>query len=244
MPARTAPNNDVLYGWATGEDYWGGPMNDNLQLFDTVLHPFIRSMAWSSPPPDALEGDRYVVAANASGIWAGKDGRMAVLIEGVWRFYEPKQGWRAYLESTAQFVWFNGSQWVGEGDGVPADDPSPPAQAREYHVSVSIPYQPTDGEMLLMLPIIKPMVLPKDGAGSQFSALGGSPGYGEFPIHRNGVAIGKMTLNTGQSEATFAVANSVTFGAADRLTVFAPAQSIPGFKEFGFVIKFLLMTEV
>ena len=54
MPAKTAPNNGILYGWATGEDYWGGPMNDNLQLIDTMLHPVIRSMSWSAPPPDAV----------------------------------------------------------------------------------------------------------------------------------------------------------------------------------------------
>lgn len=238
MPAKVAPNNDILYGWATGEDYWGGPMNDNLTFIDTLLHPYIRSMSWSEPPPDAVEGDRYVVAQNPTGAWSGQQAKLAALIEGSWKFYEPKKGWRARLESTGTWTWYNGVDWVDEGSGQSSQNPTPGNNPREYHLSATIPYQPKDRELIVMLPIIKAMVLPKNGAGSQFSMENASVGFAEFDIRRNNITIGKMSIDAGQYEAVFTIPNSVTFAAGDRISIYAPATSIPNFQDFGFVLKF------
>lgn len=241
MPAKTAPNNGILYGWATGEDYWGGPMNDNLRLIDTYLHPVIRSMSWSSPPPDTEAGDIFVVAASPSGPWSGQQGMLATMMEGTWGFYEPKLGFRARLLSTGKFVWFNGVDWVEEDTGDSATSPTPPDNAREYHVSVSIPYQPEDNELLVMMPVLKSMVLPKGAAGSAFSMLAASVGRAVFKICRNDIQVGTFTVDTGQYNATFNVTGDVTFAAGDRLTIYGPPQAILGFKDFGFVLRFNML---
>lgn len=238
MPAKVAPNNDILYGWATGEDYWGGPMNDNLAFIDTLMHPYIKSMSWSSPPPDAVDGDRFVVATNPTGTWAGQQGNLAVMIEAAWKFYEPKKGWRARLESTGTWTWFNGVDWVDEGTGQSSENPTPGDNPREYHVSATIPYQPKDAELILLLPVIKAMVLPKAASGSAFTMESASPGYAVFDVQRNGISIGKIIVEQGQYEASFAITNSVTFAAGDRIAVYAPAASIANFQNFGFVLKF------
>ncbi|MGG9131274.1 DUF2793 domain-containing protein [Enterobacter hormaechei] len=241
MPAKTAPNNGILYGWATGEDYWGGPMNDNLQLIDTMLHPVIRSMSWSAPPPDAENGDRFVVATNPTGAWSGQQGKLAVMMENTWGFYEPRFGIRARLVSTGKFVWFNGVDWVEEDTGDSATSPTPPENAREYHVSVSIPYQPEDNELLVMMPVIKAMILPKGASGSQFSMLAASVGQAVFKICRNDIQVGSITVNQGQYDGVFNVTGDITFSAGDRLTIYAPPQSILGFKNFGFVLRFNML---
>lgn len=241
MPAKTAPNNGILYGWATGEDYWGGPMNANLQYFDTVLHPVIRSTSWASPPPDSADGDIFVVAPNPVGVWAGQQAKLAVMLEAAWQFYTPKLGFRARLASTGQFVWWNGVDWVDEVTGDSSTTPTPPENAREYHVSVTIPYQPEDNELLVMLPVIRAMILPKGAAGSLFSMVAASVGTAVFKICRNDIQVGTFTVATGQYSATFNVTGDVTYSAGDRLTIYGPPQAILGFKDFGFILRFSML---
>ena len=78
MSAKTAPGNlGLSYGWIRGEDFWGGPMNENLLKLDAVVNLIIKSMGFTAPPDGAVDGDCYIVGANATGAWAGKGGYLA-----------------------------------------------------------------------------------------------------------------------------------------------------------------------
>lgn len=241
MPMKRAPHNSLGYGWAAGEDYWGGTMNDNILFLDTVLNLKIKSLVWASPPGDAVHGDSYIVAEGAADAWAGHPAELATLVDGTWVFYKPVKGWRAFLLATERFIYFDGVQWVDERSGDTATGGKPAPKAREYHISVSVPYQPTAREALLIQPMLRPCVLDQDAKGSQLSMLAACPFYVELAIYRNNFEIGKMIIHQGEYNATFSVSAPITFGVGDRMVVYAPVIEAEGFKNFGFVLKLLVL---
>ncbi|MFD2031693.1 DUF2793 domain-containing protein [Ancylobacter dichloromethanicus] len=58
-----------------------------------------------APPAASVPGDRHIVAAGATGAWAGHEGEIA-LHDGGWRFLEPRAGWRAYVGAEARSLLF------------------------------------------------------------------------------------------------------------------------------------------
>jgi hypothetical protein len=66
-------------------------------------------------PPAAGEGDRYIVAASASGGWTGEDGRIASFQNGAWSFLEPAEGWLAWCAAETLLLCFSGGAWRETG---------------------------------------------------------------------------------------------------------------------------------
>lgn len=242
MAMKVAPNQGLNYGWVRGEDFWGGPVNDDLVLLDTLLHGVIFSMTFSSPPADVEEGDRYIVADNPSGEWAQHGGDLAVRVEGAWIFFRPRLGWRFRLLSTNQFVWYNEDHWEDEttGEDPVNPGPDPTVKPTAYDVSVTVTDAMYENEALVHLPIIDPMVLPANMVDSVLDMLEASPAYIQLRVQRNGTNVGTITVQPGAYSATFATTagNAVSFAKGDRFTLRGPATAVDTFKNFGLVIRF------
>lgn len=71
--------------------------NEAIAALDTLVHLTVESMTETAPPGGALEGDRHIVGAAATGAWAGHDGDIAQLDAGGWRFIAPAVGMRAWV---------------------------------------------------------------------------------------------------------------------------------------------------
>lgn len=246
MPKKIAPSQGLPYGWIRGEDYWGGPMSESQIFLDSMTWPVIRSLTYSAPPSDAVDGSKYVVAANPTGLWAGHEGALAVLVEGTWVFYPPKLGWRAYAESYNRFIWYNGTTWVAEdsGDDPVNPDPDPTVKPKWYDLAVTVSDSLLADEPFVHVPILDPAYLPANLAGSQLDMANGASGYyAQFRIQRNGSNVGVMTIEQGAYGATFSTAggNPVSFAKGDRLTVRGPQTAVNGLKNFGFVIRLGLL---
>ena len=84
-----------------------------LRLLDAVVHLSVRSRTRTDAPEIPAGGDRYLVAAPASGNWTGKEGTIACFIDGGWLFVTPAIGWQAYVEDEAQLLVFDGALWKG-----------------------------------------------------------------------------------------------------------------------------------
>ncbi|SET83724.1 DUF2793 domain-containing protein [Oceanicella actignis] len=83
-------------------------VNEALTRLDSLFMLAVESRAVMSPPAGAAEGDRYIVPAGASGDWAGRDGDIAVFVNGGWDFVTPRTGWRAFVADEgldAVFAW-------------------------------------------------------------------------------------------------------------------------------------------
>jgi hypothetical protein len=85
--------------------------NEALRILDAIVQLAIIDRGLADPPPSPTEGDRYIVAAGATGAWEGKDNRIAAWQDDGWNFLDPKPGWLAFvLDEAALFSW-TGSAW-------------------------------------------------------------------------------------------------------------------------------------
>jgi hypothetical protein len=91
--------------------------NEALLLLDAAIHLSVASRGTAAPPAMADDGARYLVAAVASGAWAGREGNIAIAQGGGWLFASPRKGWRMWVEDEAKFLLFDGAAWREPGGG-------------------------------------------------------------------------------------------------------------------------------
>ena len=101
--------------------------NEALRALDAIVQLSVLAEAAAPPAATPSDGDRYLVAASATGAFAGHVGKIAAFQDGAWSFLTPRAGWLAWLEADSALRVFNGSAWaaVAAGGGSPA--PAAPA---------------------------------------------------------------------------------------------------------------------
>jgi len=93
--------------------------NEALRTLDAVVQLGVLDRDLSAPPANPAEGDRYLVAAGASGDWSGKENLIAVFQDGGWAFLEPRPGWLCWVvDEDALTVW-DGAAWNDVDVAVP-----------------------------------------------------------------------------------------------------------------------------
>ena len=111
MSASTHPNLPIKYGWTLAESGWNTDMDANLTMLATLTGLAVKDRDLTAPPGSPTAGDRYSVAAGATGAWAGHDGHVAVWINAAWTFYTPKVGLSALIEDESVLSIFKASGW-------------------------------------------------------------------------------------------------------------------------------------
>ncbi|MDH2326893.1 DUF2793 domain-containing protein [Cereibacter sp. SYSU M97828] len=86
--------------------------NEALRLLDVLVQPVVKDRTLRTPPAAPSEGDRHIVAAGATGDWAGRDGRIAVRVEQHWEFIAPQPGWKAHLLAEGANATWTGTVWA------------------------------------------------------------------------------------------------------------------------------------
>ncbi len=94
--------------------------NEALLAIDLLAHPQFESRTASTPPTDAQPGQMWIVPAEASGAWAGHEGRIAAWTDGGWRFLQPAAGISGWLGDEGLRLRWTGTMWRQEG---PAERP-------------------------------------------------------------------------------------------------------------------------
>lgn len=85
--------------------------NEALQILDAATNAVIVETL-SAPPTTPTEGALYLVGTSATGIFAGKDGRLAFFIDEAWIFLVPRAGWRAWFAAENRIRVFDGIGWT------------------------------------------------------------------------------------------------------------------------------------
>ena len=112
MTASTGPNAGLKYGWPLG-DFYKTEMDTNLKRLDRLVMPAVVSDQYTAPPESPnVNGDRYIIAATATGAWAGKEGQIATTVAGVWEYETPLEGWSVRNMATGDWLYYNGSAWT------------------------------------------------------------------------------------------------------------------------------------
>lgn len=82
-------------------------VNEANARLDASVHCAIEGSA-ATPPAAPVEGSSWLVAAPASGDWAGQEGNIAARQSGNWLFLLPFDGLRVFNRATQQFAHYAG----------------------------------------------------------------------------------------------------------------------------------------
>lgn len=99
--------------------------NEALKALDTVVQLAVLDRDFTAAPGSPANGDRYIVAAGATGSWSGKDGEIAAFQDGAWVFYAPREGWLAWVADEDKLVAWGGSTWGEVSGGGGSVNPTP-----------------------------------------------------------------------------------------------------------------------
>lgn len=91
--------------------------NEALRALDALVHLAVAGRDLATPPGAPENGDRYIVAAEATSAWAGHDAQIAAFQDGGWDFFTPRTGWRAWIADEELLVVWNGSAWSAVASG-------------------------------------------------------------------------------------------------------------------------------
>ena len=81
-------------------------------MLDALVHLSVIDKDLTVAPGEPDAGARYIVGAGASGAWAGHDGHIAAYQDGAWMFFEPLEGWRAWVVDEGLLYAFEGGAWA------------------------------------------------------------------------------------------------------------------------------------
>lgn len=92
--------------------------NQALGRLDILVQSSVQSAELADPPATPAEGEAWVVAAAATGAWAGRETLIAQWIGGAWAFHAPRPGMRVWLDDRKMEAHFDHGVWiVGELNG-------------------------------------------------------------------------------------------------------------------------------
>jgi len=84
--------------------------NEALLRIDALMHLTFASRTLTAPP-QAQDGQAYLVPPGATGDWSGKDGQIALWLSGGWTFLAPAEGMTAFVAPEEIFLTYTGGQW-------------------------------------------------------------------------------------------------------------------------------------
>jgi hypothetical protein len=95
--------------------------NEAIRALDAIVHLAVLDRDLAAPPDSPAEGARYIVSASPTGAWSGHSDDIAAYQDGAWAFYEPVEGFIAWVADEDVAVVWSGSAWsaltTGGGGG-------------------------------------------------------------------------------------------------------------------------------
>ncbi len=85
--------------------------NEALERLDALVQLAVLDRDLTEPPSSPAAGARFIIAAGATGLWAGKTGQIAHWTDGFWDFLIPQAGWSCWLVDENTMAFYNGTGW-------------------------------------------------------------------------------------------------------------------------------------
>lgn len=86
--------------------------NEALALLDALTQLSVADRTRSAPPTTPSDGDRHIVAASPTGVWAGRAQAIAWFDVNLWRFLAPEIGWIAWVAAESLALVWTGTTWA------------------------------------------------------------------------------------------------------------------------------------
>jgi len=96
-------------------------VNEALSHLDGLVQLSVIATNLTVPPGTAAEGDRYIIAAGATGAWAGWDNSVALFSGGAWLQLIPQTGWIAWDQDVGGIITYDTTTgWTALATGTSA----------------------------------------------------------------------------------------------------------------------------
>lgn len=194
--------------------------NEALMQLDLLVQLTVADRTLTAPPGSPAEGQRHIVAAAATGDWAGQAGKIALWLDGAWQVIAPMTGWRAWVVAEALELAFDGAVWAVAGGG------SLPSVLAVSEVGVS-----TSSDATNRLAVSSPASLfSHAGAGHQLKVNKATSGQTASLLFQNNfsgraemglVGDNHFSVNVSSNGSTFNTALKITAGTAG-MEIFKP----------------------
>jgi hypothetical protein len=113
MPAQQEPLMGLYHGYSSGESGWGNQVSANFVKIGAFMQISVLDRNLTTPPVSPADGDCYIPAATATGVWATREGQITVYraSSSAWEFYVPKVGWLAYIQDEEVLSAYKAGGW-------------------------------------------------------------------------------------------------------------------------------------
>lgn len=85
--------------------------NEALAAIDALLHASVESHVLADPPAVPAPGQSWIIAAPATGAWAGRANFLASWTGGGWRFASPVEGMLVWNRASSLWLRWTGAAW-------------------------------------------------------------------------------------------------------------------------------------
>jgi hypothetical protein len=85
--------------------------NEALAAMDAIIQLSVLTTGATSPPGSPAAGDRHLIGASPTGLFAGHAGQIALFEAEGWRFVAPRTGWIALVAADGMLRYFDGAGW-------------------------------------------------------------------------------------------------------------------------------------
>lgn len=144
-------------------------VNEALARIDALMQLTLASRSVTVPPA-AAEGDAYAVPTGAVNAWAGREGQVALWLNGGWAFVVPKPGWRGFVVDEGVPASFDGVDWIAGVGAVSASGAATTLRVVEFDHAVGA------GATSETAPMIPAQSLLIGVTGRVLTAIGGTAG--------------------------------------------------------------------
>lgn len=100
-----------LPGVSAGIAGWDTTINTGLIMLDGLVGMSVLDRDLATPPGSPADGDRYIVAASATGAWSGWENSVAMFVTTGWLRLQPQTGWRAWAADENLMLTYDGTAW-------------------------------------------------------------------------------------------------------------------------------------
>jgi len=86
--------------------------NEALRYLDVLIHLNVIDAQRTLPPETPDDLDTYIIPTGAMGDWSGRDGQIAIWMDGIWQYAPPVQGCIAWVDAVQALTIYKGADWT------------------------------------------------------------------------------------------------------------------------------------
>lgn len=214
---RALPGIGLTNRWTPGTSGWALGMDGNLAALDALIFLSVISSSIATPPTSPAQGDRYIVAAGATGVWAGKDTKIALYLDTSWTFFGPRVGWLAYVQDTGVDSRFDGAMW--KLGGAPYT-----VQVWRYKMPSLVVEPILSIQMERFVNFATGFAVSRATCKTPASTI-----RQVLPIFKNASQVGTAVFEIGAATGSFTLASATTYAPGDVFEVYRSATPDPAF---------------